>query len=132
MWAWGRRGRTTNAARGSCGKCWRRSRSLLKPDEPGLNNEELKSLFQTMRAADAERAPSFSQTYRTMPYRDRLGYLRAITVAAVAVLILAVIGVNALRHGAGESPASTRPLAKAASESSSSNAGVPTRASAGV
>ena len=89
---------------------------MLKPDEHERNESELRSLFQTMRAADAQRAPSFvqvtrSQTYRAMPYRDRLGYRRAMVMAAVAVVILVVVSVNALRQGAksaGESPASTR------------------------
>jgi len=90
---------------------------LLKPDVPERNESELKALFQTMRQADAERAPTFSATLKQMPYRDRLGYLRAIAVAGVAVMLLIVAGVNALRHGAGDGPV---PAKSAKAESAAS------------
>jgi len=64
-----------------------------------------------MRAADAQRAPSFSQSLRAMPYRDRSGYLRAIVVSAVAVVILVVVGVNALRQRSDAPPIAQRPVA---------------------
>jgi hypothetical protein len=90
---------------------------LLKPDEhepneSGVDNKELRSLFQTMRAADAQRAPSFTQSLRPMPYRDRLGYLRTLmgTVAAVAAVILVVAGVNVLRQRGDAPPVAQHPV----------------------
>jgi hypothetical protein len=121
---------------------------LQKQVEPERNEPELKALFQTMRQADAERAPSFAQTLRAVPERGRVGYLRV--MVAVAVVILLVIGVNALRGrdekpmspqvsarvatSAGESPASTGPLVTGTLSSSSvgnSGGGTPPRQPAG-
>ena len=103
---------------------------MLKPNEHERSEQELKALFQTMRRADAERAPSFAQTsfaasLRTvpLPQRERLGYLRRYlrtdlrtvmgAVAAVAAVILLVMGVNAWWRGGNESPVAPRPLVTA-------------------
>jgi hypothetical protein len=113
---------------------------LQKQVEPERNEPELKGLFQTMRAADAERAPSFARTVKAVPHHGRLGYLRVMVMAVVAVGILLVIGVNALRQGsAGESRPGTT-TSKAAAEggratrplvSAQSGGGTPPRQPAG-
>ncbi|MBI2679037.1 MAG: hypothetical protein HYX28_09670 [Candidatus Koribacter versatilis] len=86
---------------------------MLRPDEHERSEADIRSLYQTLRQADAERAPSFAQSLRALPHRNRLGYLRAVTVAAVAAVILVVAGVNALRQRGGESPVPARPLVTA-------------------
>lgn len=103
---------------------------MLKPNEHERSEQELKALFQTMRQADAERAPSFAASLRAVPQRERLGYLRTLmgAMAAVVAVILLVAGVNAWRHGStGESPAPTQVQAKAATVVPQATTLAPTR-----
>ena len=62
------------------------------------DERELKSLFQAVREADAQHAPSFARTWNAMPHRDRLGYLRAIMVATAFMLVGVLATVNAYRR----------------------------------
>ncbi|HTK95974.1 MAG TPA: hypothetical protein VL382_10095 [Terriglobales bacterium] len=62
------------------------------------DERELKSLFQAVREADAQHAPSFARTWNAMPHRDRLGYLRALMVTAAFVLVGILATVNAYRR----------------------------------
>lgn len=77
----------------------------MKYDEPGLNNNELRSLFQAQRAADAAAAPGFARVM-ARPAPADYGYLRAIALAAAIVLVavLASSNISQRKAGTGDSP----------------------------
>jgi len=82
----------------------------MKYDEPGLNNNELKSLFQAQRAADAAAAPGFARVM-ARPAPADYGYLRAIALAAAIVLVAVLASSNISQRKAGTGDSPVRPSA---------------------